>query len=101
MKKVFTSSNVTECDLIRSQLDSASITAILKNERGSMAVGVGYPIPNYPSVAFAWPEIWVHDEDEQDALSIIGASVSNISPEELEKEAMDPRNRSSETETSE
>ena len=66
-----------------------------------MAVGVGYPIPNCPSAAFAWPEIWVRDEDAQDALRIIGTSVSSISPEELEKEAMDPRNRSSETETPE
>lgn len=63
MKKVFTAPSVVPCDMLKSLLESNGITSIIKNERGSAIAGVGYPVPTSPSPTFAWPEIWVHDDD--------------------------------------
>ena len=101
MKKVYTSSIVAECDLIKTRLESDGVRCMLKNEHGSMSAGIGYPIANSPSLAFAWPEVWVNDGDEEEALKIIASSASDISPEELEREAMDPKNGASESDIKE
>lgn len=93
MKRVFTDRLVTACDLAKSRLEAAAIQAELKNERGSTTIGEGLPVFSEPSLAFAWPEVWVNDEDEQAALAIIADVGSAISPEELELEAMDPENK--------
>ena len=93
MKRVFTDRLVTACDLVKSQLEASGIGAELKNERGSTTVGEGLPVFSEPSLPFAWPEVWVKHEDEQAALVIIADIGSDISPEELEREAMDPDNK--------
>jgi len=57
MKKIFTSPNLTHCDMVRTVLDQAGIVSELKNEYASRATaGLG-------TLPFAWPEIWVDDTD--------------------------------------
>ena len=74
MKEVFTNSSVIPCDLIKSVLDSAGITATIRNELGSAAAGCGLPVLDNPSLPWAWPEVWVNDEDYERALEIIAGS---------------------------
>jgi hypothetical protein len=71
MKQVFTSSSVIPCDLILSVLEAAGIEATIRNPLGSAAAGCGFPVPNNPSLAWAWPEVWVNDEDYGWALEVI------------------------------
>jgi hypothetical protein len=70
MKKVYTAPSVVPCDLLKSVLESNGIPAIIKNERGSAMAGRGLPVPGAPSLVWAWPEIWVSDEDEEEALRL-------------------------------
>ena len=67
MKKIFTSRNLTYVDLAKSLLESDGLTCFTKNEHSahSAAGGLGY------AMAFAWPEIWVNDDDEERAKDII------------------------------
>jgi len=71
MKKVFTDPSVVPCDLMSAFLRGCGIESIIKNERGSGIAGEGWPIPGNPSLAWAWPEIWVRDEQFEEALSIV------------------------------
>lgn len=93
MKRVFTDRLVATCDLVKAQLESSGIRTELKNERGSATVGEGLPVFSEPTLPFAWPEVWVSDEDEQAALAIIADVGTNLTPEELEREAMNPDNK--------
>lgn len=43
---------------------------MIKNEKGSCSAGVGWPIPGNPTLAWAWPEVWVNDEDYEDAIPL-------------------------------
>ncbi len=80
MKKVFTATSVIPCDLLKSLLESEGIDSMIKNEQGSGPTGYGVPIVNYPSLAWAWPELWVRDEDFETAAEII-ASFRSKNPE--------------------
>lgn len=71
MKKVFTNPSVIPCDLMSAFLKGCGIDCIIKNERGSGIAGAGWPIFGNPSLAWAWPEIWVRDEQFEEALSIV------------------------------
>jgi hypothetical protein len=63
MKRIYTSRNLTHCDMVRGVLVESGIRAMLKNELVCSTAGgsiVG-------SLGFAWPEVWVNDEDAKAA----------------------------------
>lgn len=70
MKRVFTAPNVVPCDFLRSMLDAAGIESMFKNEGGSHVAGTGFPVPAGSELPWAWPEVWVNDEDFEVALEI-------------------------------
>ena len=74
MRQVFTNSSVIPCDLIKSVLAAEGISATIKNELGSAAAGYGLPVKDNPSLAWAWPEVWVADEDYERAVELIRGS---------------------------
>jgi len=74
MKRVFTRSSVIPCDLARSVLEAAGIFAVIRHELGSAAAGCSWPVPDNPALPWAWPEVWVSDEDYGRALEILAAS---------------------------
>jgi hypothetical protein len=73
MRQVFTNSSVIPCDLVKSVLEAEGIFATIRNELGSAAAGVGLPVQDNPSLAWAWPEVWVSDEDYEKAMELIKA----------------------------
>lgn len=80
MRQVFTNSSVIPCDLIKSMLEAEGIAATIKNELGSAAAGCGLPVKDNPSLAWAWPEVWVADEDYDRAIELIrGAEGGEVS----------------------
>jgi len=74
MRQVFSNSSVIPCDLVKSMLEAEGIFATIKNELGSAAAGCGLPVMDNPSLAWAWPEVWVSDEDYEKAMELINAS---------------------------
>lgn len=85
MKKVFSRSSVIPCDLAKSVLDAAGIFAVIKHELGSAAAGYSWPVPNNPSLPWAWPEVWVSDEDFERAREIL-ATVSADPARQIENQ---------------
>ena len=81
MKKVFTNSSVVPCDLAKSVLEAAGIFAIIKHELGSAAAGYSLPVPDNPSLPWAWPEVWVSEEDYERALEILATSSAETAPQ--------------------
>ena len=71
MKMVFTAPTVVPCDMIRSVLEANGIDTLMKNERGSAPAGVGWPIPDMMALTYAWPEVWVRDEDGDAAMLLV------------------------------
>jgi hypothetical protein len=55
MKRIFTASN---------------IISALKNEGGSAVTGNALPVPSGSELPWAWPEVWVNDEDFEAASEI-------------------------------
>ena len=80
MKRVFENSSVIPCDLIISVLEAAGIEATIRNELGSAAAGYSLPMPDNPSLPWAWPEVWVNDEDYERALEVIANTKADQSP---------------------
>ena len=70
MKLVFTAPSVVPCDFLRTLLDVEGIPSMLKNEGCSSIVGRGLPMFNAPELPWAWPEVWVNDEDSEAAMAI-------------------------------
>lgn len=68
MKMVYTAQNVIPCDILTSMLQAEGIWCTINNPRGSFTVGEGWPLPS--SLAWAWPEVWVRDEDFETAADI-------------------------------
>lgn len=83
MKQVFTAPSVVPCDILKSVLEARGIECLIRNERGSTTAGVGYPLPASPSLPFAWPEVWVNDEDFDEA-SLIAADYRQSSSQKTE-----------------
>jgi hypothetical protein len=71
MKRIFTDPSVVPCDVLKSMLESQGLMVVIKNERGSASAGVGFPVPAMLSIPFAWPEVWVSDEDYETAKTLI------------------------------
>ena len=59
MKRVYTSPNAAQCNLLRSLLESNGIPCLVRNETLSSLVG-GVPFTE------VWPELWVADESQFD-----------------------------------
>jgi hypothetical protein len=70
MKKIFTAPSVIPCDFLRSMLDAEGIASMLKNEGGSAMTGNALPVPSGSELPWAWPEVWVNDEDFEMASQI-------------------------------
>ena len=70
MKRIFTASNIIPCDLLRSILEASGIDSALKNEGGSAITGNALPVPGGSELPWAWPEVWVKDEDFEAASEI-------------------------------
>lgn len=66
MKRIFTSRSLTEVDFVMSLLGGEGIQAFVRNEFGAHTAGGGFG-----SMAFTWPELWVSDEDEHQALTLV------------------------------
>ena len=61
------------CDLVKSELKANGIEAVINNPLGSAAAGYSLPVPNNPSLPWAWPEVWVSDEDYDRAKEVLAA----------------------------
>ncbi len=70
MKKIYSSPNLTHCDMVRGLLEQSGIDAMLKNELACSTAAASI----VGTLAFAWPEVWVNDEDEQTAAECINDS---------------------------
>jgi hypothetical protein len=73
MRQVFTNSSVVPCDLVKSVLEAEGIFTTIRNELGSAASGCALPVVDNPSLPWAWPEVWVSDEDYDRAAALIAA----------------------------
>lgn len=51
-------------------LDAYGIMSALKNEGGSAITGNALPVPSGSELPWAWPEVWVNDEDFEAASQI-------------------------------
>ncbi len=67
MKKVFSSRNLTEVDFVKSLLEAEGVEAFLRNEHSAHTAAAGFGF----AMAFAWPELWVADEQVQAASEIV------------------------------
>jgi hypothetical protein len=83
MKTVFSAPSVIPCDLFRSVLDAAGIDSMLKNEGGAAITGYALPVPAGSELPWAWPEVWVNDEDFEAASQIAAdfRKVDELPPE--------------------
>lgn len=70
MKKIFTAPNIIPCDLLRSMLEAEGIESALMNEGGSAMTGNALPVPSGSELPWAYPEVWVNDEDYEAAAQI-------------------------------
>ena len=81
---IFTDPSVVPCDMLKGMLEGSGIRVLIKNELGSGGVGLGNPIPSMISLVFAWPEVWVGDDDYEVAAAIVAdmkkAQTSTQSP---------------------
>jgi len=71
MKKVFTAPEVITCDLVGVFLKGSGIEFFIKNAQGSGLAGEGLPILGSPNLVWAWPEIWVNDDQLDDAIVVV------------------------------
>jgi hypothetical protein len=91
MKKLFTAPSLITCDMLHSLLDSEGIPCVLKNEGGSAMTGTSLPIPGASEMAWAWPEVWVNDEDF-DVASEIAAEFQRSLSQREKQQAPDSEN---------
>ena len=71
MKRVFTAASIIPCDFLRSMLDAVGIDSMFKNEAGSAITGNSLPLPGGSELPWAWPEVWVNEEDFEAATHIV------------------------------
>jgi len=63
MKNVYTAHDIVDAELVREQLAAAGISCVVKGELAAIA-----PAP--------FPTLWVSDEDEAEARSVLGVDPS-------------------------
>lgn len=73
MKKVFTAPGIVPCDLLRSMLEAEGIPCMILNEYGTHLLGYGCPVPGGSALIWAWPEVWVPEEDAERARPVLEA----------------------------
>lgn len=71
MKKVFTAPSVVPCDFLKSVLEAEGITSFILNEYGTRLLGYGCPVPGGSALIWAWPEVWMPEEDVERATPIL------------------------------
>jgi hypothetical protein len=71
MKEIFTAPNVIPCDLLKAILEAHGIRSFIKYEHGSPIFGIEDPASSCPFPPFAWPKVWVQDEDFPQANEIV------------------------------
>ncbi len=71
MKRVFTDPSVIPCDELKSVLEADGIPSRIRNEWIAAMTGYTLPLVNAASPIWAWPEIWVSDEDFERASEIV------------------------------
>ena len=52
-------------------LEAEGIPCVIGNEYGTQLLGYGLPIPGGSALAWAWPEVWILEEDVQRAEPIL------------------------------
>lgn len=68
MKKIFSSPNLSHCDMVRVCLEQNDIPCTIKNEHTSRMAGGGAGVITGAALGYAWPEVWVlNDEYMQSA----------------------------------
>jgi len=67
MKRIYSSRNLSHCDMVKSVLAQSGINSMLKNEFACSTAGAGIT----GALGFVWPEVWVTDEDEQTAVECL------------------------------
>jgi hypothetical protein len=77
MKKVWSTPSLVQADLLRSLLEGEGIACVIRNEHSARFQGIGYPMPSGQALGFAWPEIWVPEEQFQKATELTRAYVEN------------------------
>jgi len=58
------------CDMVLCTLEQSGIAAMLKNELSCNTAGASI----VGALGFAWPEVWVNDEDAEIAVDCLKAS---------------------------
>jgi hypothetical protein len=71
MKRVWSTPSVVQGDLICSALEGHGIKTHITNDLSAQFTGIGYPVRSGQALPFAWPEIWVEDEDYERAAALI------------------------------
>ena len=71
MKKVWSSPSLVQCDLVKALLEGDGITCFIQDEYAARFTGVGYPTPAGQALGFAWPELWVPDEELERAQELV------------------------------
>ena len=71
MRMVFTARSVVPCDLLKAMLEAEGITCVIRNEFGTHLVGYGFPVPGGSALPWAWPEVWIREEDISAAQPLI------------------------------
>jgi len=68
---VFTARSVVPCDFLKAMLESEGIPCVLRNEYGTSLLSQGYPVPGGSALVWAWPEVWIPEEDVERAMPLV------------------------------
>jgi len=71
MKRVWSSPSIVRCDLLKALLDENDIPCLLKNAEWIDLDDFGIPDQTGGLQPLAWPELWVAEDKEQEALAFI------------------------------
>jgi hypothetical protein len=71
MKEVWSSPSLVQCDLVKAMLEGEGIECAVRNESNARFAGIGYPLLSGQTLAFAWPQLWVPDEQFERASEIV------------------------------
>ncbi len=69
--KVFTAPSVVPCDLLKALLDAEGIPSFIQNQHGTGLLGYGLPVAGGSALSWAWPEVWISEDDIHQARPII------------------------------
>ena len=87
MKKVFTAPSVVPCDLLKALLEAEGIPCVIRNEFGTHLLGYGLPVPRGSALPWAWPEVWIPEEDISKAKPLVEQMQESMKTDSLEEES--------------